>query len=110
MKKKSLSAKKKIHKKLIKYLKNPRINKIYKDFEKSLIVNKDLPKKASEENGPETLNPLFLNFITIGFIISSSSFPINPLSPMCGFNPKTATLGQSIKKSFFKLLVQNFSC
>ena len=33
MKKKSLSAKKKIHKSLLKYLKNKRINKVSKEFE-----------------------------------------------------------------------------
>jgi len=38
MKKKSLSAKKIIHKKLLNYLKNPKINKTYKRFRKSLIL------------------------------------------------------------------------
>ena len=57
MKKKSLSAKKKIHKKLIKYLKNPRINKIYKDFEKSLIVNNNKLNNFSValSGGPDSL-------------------------------------------------------
>ena len=37
MKKKSLSAKKKIHKKLLNYLKNPLISKIFRDFENFLF-------------------------------------------------------------------------
>ena len=36
---KSLSAKKKIHKKLLNYLKNPSINKIYKNFENFIKIN-----------------------------------------------------------------------
>ena len=39
MKKKSLSAKKKIHNKLLTYLKNPLINKIYKEFENFIKFN-----------------------------------------------------------------------
>ena len=39
MKKKSLSAKKKIHNKLLSYLKNPLINKIYKDFDSLVKSN-----------------------------------------------------------------------
>ena len=37
MKKKSLSAKKIIHNKLLSYLKNPSINKIYKEFK--ILIN-----------------------------------------------------------------------
>ena len=39
MKKKSLSAKKKIHKKFLNYLKNPSINRIYKKFENFIKLN-----------------------------------------------------------------------
>ena len=39
MKKKSLSAKKKIHNKLLINLKNPLINKIYKDFDNFIKFN-----------------------------------------------------------------------
>ena len=39
MKKKSLSAKKKIHNKLLIHLKNPKVNKIYKDFDNFIKFN-----------------------------------------------------------------------
>ena len=39
MKKKSLSAKKKIHNKLLIHLKNPKISKIYREFDNSIMLN-----------------------------------------------------------------------
>ena len=39
MKKKSLSAEKTIHKNLLNYLKNPKIDKIYRDFENILLLD-----------------------------------------------------------------------
>ena len=39
MKKKSLSAKKKIHNKLLIHLKNPKVSKIYKDFDNFVKFN-----------------------------------------------------------------------
>ena len=39
MKKKSLNAKKKIHKKLLIHLKNPKVSKIYKEFDNFIKSN-----------------------------------------------------------------------
>ena len=51
MKKKSLSAKKINHKNLFKYLKNPRINKIYNIFKKNLKIIKNNKKIAAAISG-----------------------------------------------------------
>ena len=42
-------------------------------------------------------------FSKLGFTISSSSLPITPLSPLCGFSPNTAIFGLFILKSAIKL-------
>ena len=44
MKKKSLSAKKKIHKKLLNYLKKPLINRIYQKYEETAPRTPQRPK------------------------------------------------------------------
>ena len=71
MKKKSLSAKKKIHKTLLKHLKNKRINKVYKEFKDSLDYNlepiipftpKDCPKLGlAISGGPDSMALAFLS-------------------------------------------------
>ena len=59
MKKKSLSAKKKIHKSLLKYLKNKRINKVFKEFHDKLNMQ---PKFAvAVSGGPDSLALAFLS-------------------------------------------------
>ncbi len=51
MKKKSLSAKKTIHKKLLTYLKDPAISKIYKNFNNFLFVNNNFEKLSVAVSG-----------------------------------------------------------
>ena len=51
MKKKSLSAKKTIHKKLLTYLKDPVISKIYKNFNNFLFVNNNFEKLSVAVSG-----------------------------------------------------------
>ena len=51
MKKKSLNAKKKIHKKLLNYLKNPLISKIFRDFENFLLNYNDTKSFAVAVSG-----------------------------------------------------------
>ena len=61
MKKKSLSAKKKIHNNLLNYLKNPIIGKIYKDFENLLILdNKVKNLSIAVSGGPDSLALTYL--------------------------------------------------
>ena len=61
MKKKSLNAKKKIHKKLLSYLKNPAINKIYKDFQNTLFLyNKEKSFGVSVSGGSDSLALTYL--------------------------------------------------
>ena len=43
-----------------------------------------------------------------GFIIFSSSMPISPFSPACGFSPSTAIRGDLILNSFIKSFKNNF--
>ena len=51
MKKKSLSAKKTIHKKLLNYLKDPVISKIYKNFNNCLFINNNFKKLSVAVSG-----------------------------------------------------------
>jgi len=61
MKKKSLSAKKIIHKNLLNYLKNPIISKIYKDFENLLLLDNKVNCLAiAVSGGPDSLALTFL--------------------------------------------------
>ena len=56
MKKKSTNARKKIHNKLLKHLKNPKINKIYKIFQKNLeIASLNNSFVAAVSGGPDSL-------------------------------------------------------
>ena len=71
MKKKSLSAKKKIHKSLLKYLKNKRINKVFKEFHDKLdfflkrdsknLLNMQLKFVVAVSGGPDSLALAFLS-------------------------------------------------
>ena len=58
MKKKSLSAKKKIHNKLLIHLKNPKISKIYKEFKNSLNISNNFAVAIS--GGSDSLSLAFL--------------------------------------------------
>ena len=61
MKKKSLSAKKKIHKKVLSYLKNPIIGEIYKEFETSLInYSRSKSFAVAVSGGPDSLALTYL--------------------------------------------------
>ena len=62
MKKKSLNAKKKIHKKLLRYLLDSRVKKFYKAFEKSIILNNLKSKKfiVALSGGPDSLALTYL--------------------------------------------------
>jgi hypothetical protein len=52
-------------------------------------------KKPSAAKGPRLA---FANiFFNAGFNTASSSLPITPPSPQCGFNPRTAILGLLLK-------------
>ena len=51
MKKKSLSAKKTIHKKLLNYLKDPVIRKIYNNFNNFLFINNNFKKLSVAVSG-----------------------------------------------------------
>jgi hypothetical protein len=53
--------------------------------------------KIRLRKGPKTNVP-FAN-INAGFNTASSSLPITPPSPQCGFNPRTAILGLLILKT-----------
>ena len=71
MKKKSLSAKKKIHKSLLKHLKNKRINKIFKEFKYILdfflkrktdnLLSKQSKFAVAVSGGPDSLALVFLS-------------------------------------------------
>ncbi len=61
-----------------------------------------LAKKASALYGPKTII-ISLASLIAGLIIVSSSLPIKPSSPACGFNPNTAKRGFSIPKSSFNV-------
>ena len=62
MKKKSLNAKKKIHKKLLNYLKNPLISKIFRDFENFLLNYNDTKSFAvAVSGGPDSLALTYLS-------------------------------------------------
>ena len=62
MKKKSLNAKKKIHKKLLNYLKNPLISKIFRDFENFLHNCNDAKSFAvAVSGGPDSLALTYLS-------------------------------------------------
>ena len=58
MKKKSSTAKKKIHNSILKHLANKKINQIYKRFEKSLNINENFGVAVS--GGPDSLALAFL--------------------------------------------------
>ena len=58
MKKKSLTAKKKIHNSILKYLTNQKILKIYKEFKNSLNINNNFAVAVS--GGPDSLSLAFL--------------------------------------------------
>ena len=58
MKKKSLTAKKKIHNSILKYLTNQKILKIYKEFKNSLNINNNFAVAVS--GGPDSLSLTFL--------------------------------------------------
>ena len=58
MKKKSLTAKKKIHNSILKHLTNKKILKIYKEFKSSLNINNNLAVAVS--GGPDSLSLAFL--------------------------------------------------
>jgi len=62
MKKKSLNAKKIIHKKLLRYLLDSRVKKFYKTFEKSIILNNLESKKflVALSGGPDSLALTYL--------------------------------------------------
>jgi len=61
MKKKSLSAKKTIHKNLLNYLKNPKIGKIYRDFENILLLDNKIKSFAiAVSGGPDSLALTYL--------------------------------------------------
>ena len=61
MKKKSLSAKKTIHKNLLNHLKNPKIGKIYKDFENLLLLDNKIKSFAiAVSGGPDSLALTYL--------------------------------------------------
>ncbi len=62
MKKKSLSAKRTIHKSLLNYLKNKKINKVFKDFRNYLDKNceKKIHIGAALSGGPDSLTLAFL--------------------------------------------------
>ena len=61
MKKKSLSAKKTIHKNLLNYLKNPKIGKIYRDFENLLLLDNKIKSFAiAVSGGPDSLALTYL--------------------------------------------------
>jgi len=47
--------------------------------------------------------PSSLSCSIAGSIIFNSSLPKSPLSPACGFSPKTAIFGFLIAKSLFRL-------
>jgi len=59
MKKKSLTAKKKIHNSILKYLTNQKILKIYKEFKNSLNINNNFAVAVS--GGPDSLSLAFLS-------------------------------------------------
>ena len=63
MKKKSLNAKKIIHKKLLRHLADPKVKKIYNIFEKSLITNKYKNNKflVALSGGPDSLALTYLS-------------------------------------------------
>ena len=62
MKKKSLSAKKKTHKKLLSYLKNPLINKIYKKFDNYIKLNLNKSNFAvAVSGGADSLSLVYLS-------------------------------------------------
>ena len=58
MKKKSLTAKKKIHNSVLKHLTNKKILKIYKEFKSSLNINNSFAVAVS--GGPDSLSLAFL--------------------------------------------------
>ena len=61
MKKKSLSVKKKVHKKLLNYLNDPLIARVYKKFSKILILNNNINKIAvGVSGGPDSLALAYL--------------------------------------------------
>ena len=61
MKKKSLNAKKIIHKKLLTYLKDPLISKIYKNFNSFLFVNNNFKKlSVAVSGGADSLALVYL--------------------------------------------------
>jgi len=62
MKKKSLSVKKKIHKKLLNYLKNPLINRIYKKFDNFIKFNLNRSSfSVAVSGGPDSLSLAYLS-------------------------------------------------
>ena len=63
MKKKSLTAKKKIHNSILKYLTNQKILKIYKEFKNSLNINNNFAVAVS--GGPDSLSSIFIKMFFI---------------------------------------------
>ena len=96
MKKKSLSAKKKIHKALLKHLKNKRINKVFKEFKDSLDIN--LEEIAEDGTTIFNLkrNPIFFNIPKLGLAISGG-----PDSMALAFLSKCYLLKENLNGKFF---------
>ena len=96
MKKKSLSAKKKIHKTLFKHLKNKRINKVFKEFHDFLDTYLD----ELDEDGVSYFyfksNPIFFNTPRLGLAISGG-----PDSWALAFLSKCYLLKRKLKGKFF---------
>ncbi len=63
MKKKSLSVKKKIHKSFLKYLKNSKINNLFKEFNNKLdiLLNKEFRFAIAVSGGPDSLALAYLS-------------------------------------------------
>ena len=71
----------------------------------SYFVHAAEPKKPSAENGPNTSWSFSLASFIAGMMISSSSFPYKPPSPLCGLSPMTAMRGYLMPKSCCSVLM-----
>ena len=114
MKKKSLSAKKKIHNKLLIHLKNPKVSKIYKDFDN--FIKSNLNKfsfSVAVSGGADSLSLVYLskcysilNNVTVKFYhvdhklrkeSSKEAKQLNFLLKKFDINPPTTPYAAAIK-------------
>ena len=104
MKKKSLSVKKKIHKSFLKYLKNSKINNLFKEFNNKLdiLLNKEFRFAIAVSGGPDSLALAFLaKIFSIKYKLSAKFFIVDHK-----LRPESTVEAKKIKKLLSQLSIK----